>query len=311
VNSQRLVYSPYVQALLREDPLVLIDVGARNGEELPWAAFPEDTIRVLGFEPDDEECRRLAGRQLPGRRYLPVALWSEEGNVDVHVAARPTSSSVYPPNDEVLRRYHPTHRAPRLTESVVRYPATTLDHALQSHGWSCDFLKIDTQGAEHEVLEGAAEALDGPAWGVLVETWTTEVHAGQRLTGDVLSLLAAHGFEVFDVNVAAAWSRAVADEPLDGRVQVVGLDLLLFKHPSRTTAPSAATALKGAVVADAFGFLDYAVELLQFGTSLDPRLAQLEHQVRETGRRRAGLGAFDRLRRRLRPPTADFASLHD
>jgi hypothetical protein len=39
-----------------------------------------------------------------------------------------------------------------VTRAVARYPAKTLETALAEANVGCDFLKIDTQGAEFEIL---------------------------------------------------------------------------------------------------------------------------------------------------------------
>jgi hypothetical protein len=112
VRPDRAILSPAFADLVREDPVVLIDVGARGTLEEPWRLMDPATVQVIGFEPDREECARLAQAD-PARRYLPVALWSTETDVDVHVAAYPGCTSVHPPNAVLLERYASEHVEPR------------------------------------------------------------------------------------------------------------------------------------------------------------------------------------------------------
>jgi FkbM family methyltransferase len=260
VRTDRAILSPEFADLVRKDPIVLIDVGARGELEEPWRLMDPDTVQVIGFEPDHDECARLS-RADPARRYLPVALWSTDTDVDVHVAAYPGCTSVHPPNGALLERYAREHVEPRATTAVARYPARRLDDVLREEGIACDVVKIDTQGSEGEVIRGAAEVLRRDAFAVLVETWTVEVHRGQALTGDVMRELVDLGFSVFDVGVAAAWTRrAGAGANLVAKRQVTGLDVLMLKDP----APEGSTLdrVKWAGIADAFGFTDYALEIL-------------------------------------------------
>ena len=307
MRPDRAILSRAFADLVREDPVVLIDVGARGELEEPWRLMDPATVQVIGFEPDHEECARLA-RADPARRYLPVALWSADTDVDVHVAAYPGCSSVHPPNAVLLERYAPEHVGPRITTAVARYPARRLDDVLHEEGIACDVVKIDTQGSEGEVIRGATEALRRDAFAVLVETWTVEVHRGQALTGDIMRELADLGFSLFDVGVAAAWTRgAAAGADLVAKRQVTGLDLLMFKDPP-PEGPSLRRA-KWAAIADAFGFTDYALEILASDRSpqADTLRAAIVRGATPTGPpARRGL-----LRRRgTAPPGTPFASLH-
>ena len=44
--------------VFQDDPVTIVDVGARWGFNSEWAVFGEH-LKVYCFEPDEEECRRL------------------------------------------------------------------------------------------------------------------------------------------------------------------------------------------------------------------------------------------------------------
>ena len=58
-----------------------------------------------------------------------------------------------------------------------------------------DFLKIDTQGSEYEILEGAINTLPNIRH-IKCEAEFTEWYKGQRLAKDVISFLKSKGFEL-------------------------------------------------------------------------------------------------------------------
>jgi FkbM family methyltransferase len=308
MRPDRAILTPAFAQLVADEPLVLIDIGARGDPEEPWALMDPAALRVVGFEPDREECERLS-RKDPGRRYLPQAVWDETTDVDVHVAAHPGCTSVHPPNGPLLERYAPEHVRPRDTTAVMRYPARPLDEVLSDEGIVPDVVKIDTQGSEGEVIAGARETLRRHAFAVIVETWTIEVHQGQALTHDVMRALTGLGYSVFDVQVAAAWTRRsgmVGD--LVAKRQVTGLDLLMLKDPVAEARTRDRVVWAG--VADAFGFTDYALEILAPDSSAEAAamrravIAGAAPVPRENGLRarlrRGGRRSVDR----------PFASLH-
>jgi hypothetical protein len=173
---------------------------------------------------------------------------------------------VHPPNQAVLERYRACHGDPRDTEAVIQVPCVSIDEAISELSLTPDFLKIDTQGAEYEILQGARHTLESCLFGVITETWTTEVHAGQKLTGDILTLMHERGFSLFDLTVAAAWQRRSVDtRPVNGKGQVTGLDLLFLREPASfvATCASIARRVKAAAIAELYGFPDVALDLLE------------------------------------------------
>jgi FkbM family methyltransferase len=302
-----LLGSSELAAFLRGNPIQLVDAGARGEPEPPWNGLDPGVLEIIGFEPDADECVRLNAAAPAGRRYLPVALWSADGEIDIHVASTPSCSSVLPPNADLLSRYAPAHVRPRDTTAVVSYPARPLDGVLADHGLACDVLKVDVQGAEAEVLRGAQRSLRESIDVAVVETWTVEVHRGQDTTGAVLGLAAEAGLSLFDVGVAAAWARrSTTGGDLGGKNQITGLDLLLLRDPADwpADAPDARKA-KAAAVVEAFGFPEVAAELL---ADIPP----LREVVLAAGRERlrARRDPLTRVRRLLGRGTPEFAQLH-
>lgn len=284
LNTRRFMFSPKFTEIVKSDPIILADVGSRGEIEEPWASLSENAIRVIGFEPDESECNRLNRLHSSNRTYLPVALWSFEGKVDVRVANVPSCSSVYPPNFELIKKYDEKYWKPRITERLVMVNCTTLDKVLAGRKLDCDFLKIDTQGAEYEILQGAVASLKSKIFGVLVETWTSEVHWGQHLTGDILSIMSGIGFSLFDVNIAAAWRRQTATTlKLFGKRQIIGLDLLFFKEPTVWLGQTKqlARTIKAAGISEVYGFPDYAVELLNAEAECSPKDTEILRSVKE------------------------------
>lgn len=127
---------------------VVIDVGANVGEVSRLLARRHSVI-PLSFEPSLPEFRALeintAG--LGGRAWNEV-LWSTDEVVEFHDANDSGDSSVFAP--------------PNAKGSELRL-ATTLDRALAGSGFEAGtikLLKLEAEGAEPEILEGASQTLE-------------------------------------------------------------------------------------------------------------------------------------------------------
>ena len=304
--------SQALRTLLHREPLLFVDAGARGDLEGGWRDFPAGCLSVLAFEPDEHAV--IDWESVDGSRHLErAALWSCETDVNIHIGKVGSTSSVWPPNMDYLARFARRHVDPRATQSVARVRAKPLDQVLEQRGLKADFLKIDTQGAELQILQGAPRALDGTVMGAVVETWTVPVHQGQGLTQDVMSLMHSKGFIVCGFEVAAAWDRKIVEHlPVSHKRQIVGLDILFMKDPAglQSHFASAPNAAKFAVIAQMYGHYDLAVEALDSAilqASDDRDLLQrarsdiLASHAALSAPPTTGRGLLQRIRNRLRP----------
>lgn len=299
-----LLLSPIFADIVKECPVVVLDVGARGAIMSPWNDMRKESITLVGLEPDEEECERLRASEkgYNGKNiYLPFGLWSTEGEISLHVAREPSTSSVYPPATEILDRFHPRHGSPRITQRVVSVRSRTVDNLLDDLALSCDFIKLDTHGSEYEILLGARRALNGSVFGVLVETWAIPVHRGQRVTSDVMKLLEGHGFALFDIQVGAGWTRWEGGDALQySKKQAVGLDLLLFKEPDAAELAdlSFIDLAKRAAISEAYGFPDFAIQLLSRASAVRPHDSVALRDLKDVVLRNAEQNTRREFRRR-------------
>jgi len=280
-NQKRFIFSLFFNELIKSDPIILADAGAKDGLHQPWLNLDKaGSLYVIGFEPDKDECDKLNATKKPNRIYIPAALWSSEGKVDIHLAQIRSTSSVYAPNFEFIKQYKDCHWKPRITKSVITVDSVILDKVLKDKKIDCDFLKIDTQGAEFEIIQGATRSIADNIFGVLIETWTSEVHSGQHLTGDILTSMTKLGFSLFDISIAAAWQRKIDKNiKLFGKKQVIGLDLLFFKDTNKFVegGKKLNKIIKAAAISDVYGFPDYALEILNSANNMDDGIETLKN----------------------------------
>lgn len=150
--------------------------------------------QVISFEPLAEpiaHLRRILGNRVESRQ---TAVGAEAGTVTINVSGRDDSSSIRKIGDE-QQRIFPGTEAVEARET----PITTLDEALDLPFGRPSLLKIDVQGAELDVLEGATRTLT-EIDEALIECSFIELYEGQALADQVISLLLQAGFRLVGVH---------------------------------------------------------------------------------------------------------------
>jgi len=176
-----------------------VDVGARGGPTSSWLKLT-NRIEYICFEPDPAEAgslrRFFESRQEFKGLVMARALGAHEGLVSLNLTRFPPASSIFQPNHNLLRDFeiHPFLEVDR----VVEVPVATLDAQLHTISKSCDFLKIDVQGYELEVLKGAENALKNSR-GCELEVSFIEIYRDQPLFAEIDFFMRARGFFLADL----------------------------------------------------------------------------------------------------------------
>lgn len=218
-------------APLAAGPITVVDVGARWGISERWADLAPD-VRIFGFDPDAEECARLnAAAAEAGDRtvtYVPVALGPRRGTATLHTTRDPACSSLYPPIGAVVDGIPVLDVARRV--GAVEIALVTLDEwCAENDVRTVDVLKLDTQGSELGVLEGAERTL-ASVQVLEVEVELNPIYEGQPLFGDVDRFLRARGFQLWRLDNLVHYS---ADETSVGMVTTAYFDSVPYESAGR------------------------------------------------------------------------------
>ena len=198
---------------------LVLDVGANVGQfarEIRTFGYPG---RIVSFEPLEDAHRRL-GEAAAGdgawRVHPRCAIGDSDGEVAINVSANSVSSSLLPMTDAHAGAAGASAYVGRETVPSFRLDSVAAPYLAAAKS---PFLKIDTQGFEWQVLDGAAQSLPRLR-GLLCELSLVELYAGQRLWLDVLARLEAAGFTLWNLQPGFA-------DPRDGRT--LQLDAVLFR----------------------------------------------------------------------------------
>jgi FkbM family methyltransferase len=189
--------------------IVLHHVGGRWGNHpfprLP--AFAGDFVEVL-YEADTDAIAAIqeAGKDRPNELIvIPACLADSDGEGLLHIYVNPGLTSLRELGHVLDHRYQNTfgvdfdfgNDGARLLQK--RQIATRrFDGLIATQPPPCpppDFLSLDVQSGEYEVLLGARNALEQSICGLIVEVEFGEMYVGQRRFQDVYDLLDGAGFD--------------------------------------------------------------------------------------------------------------------
>ena len=222
---------------------VAFDVGANVGD---WTALllarAPRLSRVFAFEPSRATFARLAARSFPASvSPQHMGLSSKPGTMPLYVMAEgSTGNSLY--QRQGLEDGWGI-RPPEATETVA---LETLDRFCEQNGVErIDFLKIDAEGHDVDVLEGARESLrKGIVTIVQFEYGGTYIDS-RRLLKDAFEIVAGLDYTVFLI----APDRLVAYPRYDLRLENFQYkNFAIFRRDAIARTPSARRALEATVV---------------------------------------------------------------
>ena len=185
-------------SLLRHHAIdVVLDVGANRGQygrELRSSGYQG---RIVSFEPLPEAFAALIASSGRDGRWTasPLALGDAAGVATLHIAGNEVSSSLLPMLD--------AHRAAAPGSAYVgdvSVPVERLDAIFDDHVVADEhpYLKIDAQGFERQVLDGAAGCLPKIV-GVQVEMSLRRLYDAAATLTEIVGYLEARGFALMSI----------------------------------------------------------------------------------------------------------------
>jgi len=257
--------------------LNLIDVGSSFNLFEPFNYIEQvwkEDLHILCFEPNKETD---ITESLSTRININKALWNQEKNIDFHITKEKGKSSVHPPNIELINKFLEKDWVERQTEKKVNLDSTTLDKVVQENNFQADFLKIDAQGSEFEILEGSIQALKKGIFGALLETWSYPFHKDQKLTYDVMKFMDQQGYFLADLNKGGFYRRKLMKPSSLFVGQIGQIDLLFFESFEKFTSVDRRSdeIIKAVCLADMYGLADYGVEILNYYKNYDNLISKI------------------------------------
>lgn len=201
---------------------LVIDVGANVGFfALRFADWVGDAGEVIAIEPEDHNFNALVG-----------ALKREGLSDRVHAlqavaAAKPGTTFLE------INPLHPADHKLSRDNTGLPVTAVTLDELVRDHaGVTPALIKIDVQGAEMLVLEGAAETLRTAGPALFVELHEDGLNKFGTSVSAILDYLSACGYQAHWLSPSAPHHQASQSEIHEKVARIGYVDVLFLKAPS-------------------------------------------------------------------------------
>lgn len=177
---------------------LILDVGANVGQFASKMREVGYRGAIVSFEPLSAAHAMLSRSAAEDPRWQVhprVAIGDVDGTTEIHIAQNSVSSSLLPMTD--------THRDAAINSAYVgaeSVPVRRLDSVAREYmsNASATFLKIDAQGFEWRILNGASETLPHVR-GVLCELSLVPLYEGQHLWRDLIDRFEASGLKLWAI----------------------------------------------------------------------------------------------------------------
>lgn len=238
------------ELLKYQSPIQVIDIGAYPINGMPEIYTPLlplaelQLLNVLAFDPQSEVCDFINQHWTPTVKAYPYAIADGQRRTLYHTA-NPLCSSLYPPNPDfmaVSATVAPFFEVIRQQE----LPTYTLNELPEIQG--IDFLKLDVQGAELDILRHATQWL-AHTMVIHCEVEFLPVYQNQPLAEDITLFLREHGFMLHRYETLYRKNYHPYDRPECGHAeQFFYADAVFVKQWQRLSAYPPLALLKMAIV---------------------------------------------------------------
>ena len=212
----------------------IMDIGANPVNPAPYGALAAaGGAEVHGFEPGKEAFARLEARMSENEVHYPFAV-GKGGEVTYHLCRNASFSSLYAPDAGQIDTLGHWENAMSV---VDRVPMTALSLDEVEDMAKPDMLRMDTQGAELDILQGGAQALSD-AVVIMAKLRFFRLYEGEPMVGRVDQQLREMGFMLHRILPGSAVrltsSRIGRLRPAMTRNQMVDADAIYVRDLANT-----------------------------------------------------------------------------
>lgn len=257
-------------------------VGGRGGgfPSFPMNSYFRSDMEMWIYDADADCLRHM--ERYPGGvdHVISAAVAGTDGTADLNVNYDPYTSSLLTPNPDRAGLYYQDETCDYILEDVLKLvksvPVQTcsLDSLITAHGSQVDYLSLDVQGIEYDLLAGVSDRTLSATVAIMCEISLFQFYSSQKLFDEIVRLLRGKGFFVARfVPHGFEWGTCGSGIGWRGTGFTAHGDVLFFRDASHVVDQGGEpflTLLKLAYVSMCFGNVSYALECLTAAYKVPP-----------------------------------------
>lgn len=185
---------------LTSEKINFLDLGAAGGVNERWKLLDHEKLSLFLAEPHPESYGNLDNNNK--KVFNKIFFSSSAEKKKILLTKKPECSSILNPNYEYLSNFKDYERYSIVDE--IECETTTIDEEFKNI--DLDFLKIDTQGSEYDILIGSQNKLNR-VLGIEIECCFYKLYKGQKLFDDLRVFLEKNDFIFEDFLDIIRWER--------------------------------------------------------------------------------------------------------
>ena len=244
-----------------QEKLILADIGSSGGLDIRWSVVNK-YLKIYSFDPD----LRASITESDNNIIFSKALWSENKKLKLNLTKFPDASSVYEINDKILKDFlnYECHKVIETRD----IEADNLKQILKEYTFP-DFIKIDTEGADLEILKGAGELHDKQLIGIQIEVQFVERNIGSPFFSDIDNFCRSNSFQLMSL-AKQSWIRNNNLWNIQSNPQLIWADAVyiinkdrIFKLLNSLDKKDVSIFIsKFICICIVYGFYDYALSII-------------------------------------------------
>jgi FkbM family methyltransferase len=199
-QDQKMAFPDQKMLVGQKDEVVIFDVGAHHGQTALKYNSLFKNCQIYAFEPFIDSFNILKDNVsiYKNVKAFNLALSKDIGQVAFNLNSSSGTNSILPTSIEAATTWDKNVLE---TAETIQVNSTTLDDFIAKKNISqIDILKLDTQGSEYLVIEGAIEYIKkGKIKLIYMEIILMPTYVGQKHFDEILKLLRTNNFTLFGI----------------------------------------------------------------------------------------------------------------
>jgi FkbM family methyltransferase len=206
-----------IQSIIKNNKPIIFDVGAHKGESVIFFKKLFESSIIYSFEPDPDTFLELSKNILPNTFYYNFALSDKIGDAKFYRNNISHTNSLFKINkdskDSIAINSEIKEEANNFLNHInneFNVKTITLDSFIEDKSIpNIDLLKIDVQGAENLVLNGALKTLNHVKI-IIIEVSFYDFYEKSTSIYDIEKIINNYGFKLFSIS-------EISNNPMNGR----------------------------------------------------------------------------------------------